>query len=298
VSPAVLAQEGSDADLSPSRIQGRKRFLSATRYPFLSLLFAGSSRRSDYLVADETEASEADNPMVAVFLWDDPVLSLTWLLTLQVVFYLLAFADYSVITIASIMGLWQLLVDFAIVRMAPSLKQLGFLPYNFDPHKVVKTNKFFSVRLIKQVGGAVNELCEMVNHTWVEVVAYGNWPQVLIAVRFVFAVFIRSFSLPITMWLLFMIMFTMPISYTSRNLFADATREFVRLRGAFSAVTFRDLAWKWSERLGRLREHHEAVYAASGSPMALAKVRAITATDLVVTAWGSYLERFAAWMGW
>jgi hypothetical protein len=221
---------------------------------------------------------------------------------LQVVFYLLAFCDFSLFTIGAIMAVWQLVVDFIVFKTAPSLKQLGFLPYDFDAKALIRSHTFFSTRLIKQFGAAVRESLEVIFSNWVHICVDGTWPQVLVAVRVIFMVFIRSFSVAVTAWIILNCLFTLPFSYSSRNLFADATREFLRWRGALRFLTIRDMAWQTSEYLGKCAEHYERLYKATGSPVHLLKLRYFVFWDRVISAIGGYAQRFAARMegtaGW
>lgn len=256
----------------------------------------GSWRSADNIVADETEASATDNALVTVFLWDDPYVSLCWFLTLQVVFYLLVFAQYSLLTISTFMAAWQLIVDFAIIKISPSLKQLGFLRYDFDAPRLVRAHTFFSVRLIRQVGAAVYETADLLTQNWYDIVCYGGWPNVLLAVRILITVFIRSYSMAITMWIVLLIFFTVPLSYSSRNLFADATRELFRIKGYMRIIPLRDMAWQTSEYLGQCAVYNEDLHRRTGSPTALFKMRYFKASDALVSAVGVYAQRFAAWM--
>lgn len=197
----------------------RTRYTLADSFPLLLNLFTYTGNE---IVVDEEDASREDSPISDIFLWRFPSASVVWFCTLQVTMFLLLFCDYSLLTIVMSIGLWQLFVDVGFIKIVPWLQARKVVPADFDVKDWVRKNTFFNQALVKNVGGFIHEVADMTIGMWRVLVLEANVPQLLVAMRFMFLFFFRSFSFPITLWLLAMVFFTIPVSYGKNRVFADA----------------------------------------------------------------------------
>lgn len=214
-----------DGDPKTKRIQRSKRGVTPTERPsFLSNLFNYRAYNSG-IVVDEEDANQEDNPIADIFVWRFPLVTACWFSILQVLFFLVHFCDYTLLAIASFLGLWQLVVDLILVKVVPVLQKKGFVNEDLDIKYVVRKTILFNPQLIKQVGSAAYELADLMIGMWRLTVLEANLSRILIVGRFVFVVFFRSFSVATTTWILFMILFTIPVSYSNNRVLADAVAD-------------------------------------------------------------------------
>jgi hypothetical protein len=248
----IQVEEGSFS------LSDRAPFLSGERFPFFQLLFreGSSGSFSGDILADENEVAKDDNPIVQIFLWKDPIVSGAWLTAINLGFFTMMFADMSLLTIGCLLAMWQLIVDFCILRFGPILQRSGILSRKLDFANMVRKNRFFSPKLIKQYADAGHEVADMAFGFWNVVVIEGQWADVQFAVKFLFFVFLRSFSMAVTCYLLLVALFTLPISLNSNRVLTEALMEGFRLR--------------WQAWTTRLRVAYEdfgsPVIVGSGSP--------------------------------
>lgn len=234
--PPLEATEGGEGR-SPS-------LLSVERFPFLKLLFRDGSGSG--ILADEEDAAKDDNPMVHVFLWDDPLVSAAWFSTINLSVLLMFFADVSLLTLSCFIALWQLVVDRFLVHWCPYLQRWGVVSNDIDLRMVVTRTRFFSPKLVRQYADAAHEVADMVFGYWRVLVLEAHWADVRLAARFIFVVFLRSFSFGLTAYLILVALFTLPASVKQNRVLADALREAARLRWEASIARLRI----WYEDLG------------------------------------------------
>jgi hypothetical protein len=214
-----------DGDGDEKRVvEGGRGLISVDRFPFLSSLFNFRSINHG-IVVDEEDASQEDNPFADIFLWRFPLVSVVWFAILQVMFFLCVFCDYSLLTIGSFLLLWQLLVDFLMAKLVPHAQKLGLFSDDIDIKDVLRKNTFFNSRLNKRAASTTHELADMAIGIWRVTVFEANMSRVLVVTRFVIFVFFRSFSVATTLWLFLMILFTIPVSYSKNQVFAEAVAD-------------------------------------------------------------------------
>jgi len=217
-------------------LEGKRGLISVSRIPFLANLF---NYRSAEIVVDEEDRNQEDNPIADIFLWRFPLVSIIWFVILQVVFFLCMFCNYTLLSVGAFLFLWQLVMDLVLVRIGPSLKKAGIIGDDVDMSETVKKNVFFNAQLIKRVGSATYEVADLLIGMWRVTVLEANIGRVLVVSRFVVVVFLRSFSFPMTFWVLLMILFTVPVSYSKNRVIADVMADGAHVAASTRFKRFR-----------------------------------------------------------
>lgn len=193
--------------------------VSMNRFPFLSDLFSFGGAYGS-IVVDEEDSAQEDNPIADIFLWRFPAVSIVWFSILQLIFFLHIFCHYSFLTIISVLALWQMLVDFVLVKTVPLLQTSAIVPKSFNISDVLRKHTLFSKRLVSRVAGIAHELADISIGMWKMTVFDANVARIVVVFRFVVVVLIRSFSVTTTTWLVLMGFFTIPYHYSKNKIFA------------------------------------------------------------------------------
>jgi hypothetical protein len=159
----------NDVDGASRRVRstGENGVLITARLPFLSSLFP-SNRGLRYrgVIVDEEDFDQDNNPISDIFLWRFPLVSLIWFLTLQLVYFLHVFANYSLFTIVWVLALWQLILDFGLSRILPVLQRRGLVPKELDIQDSIRKYTFFNPELVKRVGSVTYEIADFAIGMW------------------------------------------------------------------------------------------------------------------------------------
>jgi len=227
-----------DAGVIKTGVRSGKGLISVDRFPFLSNLFNPQTSNNG-IVVDEEDASQEDNPIADIFLWRFPLISAIWFIIVQLMFFLVVFCDFSLLTMAAFLALWQLVIDFSMAQFVPKAQQMGWIAGSFDIKEVIRKNTLFNINLNKRVASVTHEISDMAIGMWKVTVFEANLSSILVAGRFVVVVFLRSFSVATTIWLFVLVLFTIPISYSKNRIFADVVADGAHNAAAKRAKTFR-----------------------------------------------------------
>ena len=235
----VVARLNDLENNGTGRRSSGKGLISVDQFPFLRNLFHAANANT--IVVDEGDANLENNPIADIFLWRFPLVSTIWFVVLQLIFFLHIFCDYSLLTIMSLVALWQLLVDFLLVTVVPFAQKIGLFSEDIQIKDTLRKTTLFNTQVLKIVGAAAYEISDMAIGMWRMTVLEANMARVLVVFRFVLVVLIRSFSVPMTLWLILMAFFTVPVSYSRNRLFADVVVDGASdaaSRKSFSIISF------------------------------------------------------------
>jgi hypothetical protein len=253
---------------------GKRGLGTSSGFTFMANLF-NQRAQNNGIVVDEEDANQEDNPIADIFLWRFPVISAIWFSILQVLFFLFHFCDYSLLTVVSFVFLWQLVVDLALVKVVVLLQAKGIISEDLDIKDVIRKHTLFNPRSIKRVAATSFELSDLLIGLWRVTVYEANMSRVLIVGRFMFIVFFRSVSVPTTLWIFHMILFTIPIGYATNRIFADAVADGAHAVANEKLGRFKVLSRRLVDSTAdRARHHYEISRQTKGPNRPLDSVKA------------------------
>lgn len=217
-----------------------------TRLPFLSALFA-TNRGSNSILTDEEDRNQEDNPWLDIFLWRFPLVSSTWFIVSQLLFFCLS-NGLSMVTVWAVFGLWQVFMDTLICVLVPKMQRHGLVNAEVDVQQVLRRNLFFSESSVKRGAGVFYELADLAVGLWRVTISDANLVVVLLDLR-LGLLLLMCFCMSMTTLLrvIILALFTIPISYQAQKPVADLVADGIqqqraRLKAWLAQVAQRDAA--------------------------------------------------------
>ncbi|KAH9252089.1 hypothetical protein BASA81_010071 [Batrachochytrium salamandrivorans] len=239
--PLRRASSSSISTSSSSSSMGKSGL--GTRLPFLSALFATNrSSYSNSILTDEEDRNQEDNPWLDIFLWRFPLVSTTWFIVSQLLFFCLS-NGLSMVTMWAVFALWQVLMDTMICVLVPKMQRQGLVNAEVDIHQVLRRNLFFSESSVKRGAGVFYELADLVVGLWRVTISDANLVVVLLDLRLgVLLLMCFCMSITTTLRVIILALFTIPISYQAQKPVADLVADGIQQQRARLGVWLAQIA--------------------------------------------------------